>query len=160
MGGAAHSLWGFGRGRATAELSREGRLSREDRERGRGRGSYRRYYGPLWFQAVVDRRAHTAAVNAIASGSLRSTISAISHRIARSLSVSAPTSSDGRGLGAHFGDEAHPFRCMTTTWSRGLAAGASVRRRRAHVQLQPQLQLQHLSVAVPLRRGNGSLSSA
>jgi hypothetical protein len=33
----ARLLWGFGRGRATAELSREGRLSNEDGERGRGR---------------------------------------------------------------------------------------------------------------------------
>jgi hypothetical protein len=41
------------------------------------------------FQAVVDRRAEATAVNAMASGSQHST----SHRIARSLSVSAPTSS-------------------------------------------------------------------
>jgi hypothetical protein len=37
------------------------------------------------FQAVVDRRAEAAAVNAVASGSQHSTMSAISHRIARSL---------------------------------------------------------------------------
>jgi len=39
------------------------------------------------------RRADAAAVRAIASGSQHSTIKAISHRIARSLSVSAPMSS-------------------------------------------------------------------
>jgi hypothetical protein len=39
-----------------------------------------------------------------------------------------------------------------------LVIGLRVRKRRAHVQLQ--LQLRDLSVAVPLRRGNGSLSSA
>jgi hypothetical protein len=38
------------------------------------------------FQAVVDRRAETAAVNAIASGSQVSTMRAFSHRIARSSS--------------------------------------------------------------------------
>jgi hypothetical protein len=37
--------------------------------------------------------AEAAAVNAMASGSQLSTMRAISHRIARSLSVSAPTSS-------------------------------------------------------------------
>jgi hypothetical protein len=47
----------------------------------------------MWFQAVVYRRADAAAVNEIASGSQHSTMSAISHRIARSLSVSAPISS-------------------------------------------------------------------
>jgi hypothetical protein len=41
----------------------------------------------------VDRRAEAAAVNAMASGSQVSTISAISHRMARSLSVSAPINS-------------------------------------------------------------------
>jgi hypothetical protein len=47
----------------------------------------------MWFQAAVDRRAETAAVSAIASGSQHSTMSAISQRMARSLSVSAPMSS-------------------------------------------------------------------
>jgi hypothetical protein len=32
-----------------------------------------------WFQAVVDRRAETAAVNAMASGSQHSTMSALSN---------------------------------------------------------------------------------
>jgi hypothetical protein len=42
---------------------------------------------------VVDRRAEAAAVNAMASGSQHRTMSAISRRIAFSLSVSAPMSS-------------------------------------------------------------------
>jgi len=45
---------------------------------------------PIW---RLDRRAEAAAVNAIAKGSQDSTMSAISQRMARSLSVSAPTSS-------------------------------------------------------------------
>jgi hypothetical protein len=45
----------------------------------------------VWFQAVVYRRVDAAAVNAIASGSQVSTIKAMSHRMARSLSVPAPT---------------------------------------------------------------------
>jgi hypothetical protein len=55
-----------------------------------------------WFVAVIYRRADAAAVNAIARGSQHSTIRAISHRIARSLSVSArghPLPA-GHGLGA------------------------------------------------------------
>jgi hypothetical protein len=44
----------------------------------------------MWFQALVDRRAEAAVVNAMASGSQVSTMRAISHRIARLLSVSAP----------------------------------------------------------------------
>jgi hypothetical protein len=39
---------------------------------------------------VIDRRAETAAVNAIASGSQRRTMSAIRNRIARFESASAP----------------------------------------------------------------------
>jgi len=39
------------------------------------------------------RQADAAAISAIASGSQHRTLSAISHRIARSLSVSAPMSS-------------------------------------------------------------------
>jgi hypothetical protein len=35
-----------------------------------------------WFQAAVDGWAEAAAVSAIASGSQRSTVSAISHRMA------------------------------------------------------------------------------
>ena len=46
-----------------------------------------------WFQAVVDRGADTAAVNAIASGSQHSTMRAISHRIAFSSSVPIPINS-------------------------------------------------------------------
>jgi hypothetical protein len=42
---------------------------------------------------VVDRRAEAAAVNATASGSQHSTIRAMSHRMARSLSVSSPRNS-------------------------------------------------------------------
>jgi hypothetical protein len=46
-----------------------------------------------WFQAAVDRRADTAAVNAIASGSQHSTMRAISNRIARSSSPPMPINS-------------------------------------------------------------------
>jgi len=49
---------------------------------------------------VVDRRAEAAAVSAMASGSQHNTMSAISHRIGRSLSVSAPTSSATYRIGA------------------------------------------------------------
>jgi hypothetical protein len=42
---------------------------------------------------AAARMADAAAVSAMASGSQRRTMSAISHRIARSLSVSMPTSS-------------------------------------------------------------------
>jgi hypothetical protein len=47
----------------------------------------------MWFEAMVYRRADAVAVNAIASGSQHKTISATSHRIARSLSVPVPISS-------------------------------------------------------------------
>ena len=46
----------------------------------------------MWLE-TVDRRAEAAAVNAMASGSQHRTISAISHRMARSLSVSEAISS-------------------------------------------------------------------
>src|SRR5260370_11427776 len=46
----------------------------------------------MWLQ-TVDRRAEAAAVNAMASGSHHKTMSAINHRMARSLSVSEPISS-------------------------------------------------------------------
>jgi hypothetical protein len=63
------------------------------------------------------RRADAAAVSVMASGSQMRTMSAISHRIARSLSVSAPTSSATRRMGAAsvsicrpLGDHAGAFR--------------------------------------------------
>jgi hypothetical protein len=50
--------------------------------------------------ACGHRLAEAAAVRAIANGSQHSTMSAISHRIARSLSVSAPMSSATYLIGA------------------------------------------------------------
>jgi hypothetical protein len=47
----------------------------------------------LFPHQAVDRLAEAAAVNAMASGSRHKTMRAISHRTARSLSVSAPISS-------------------------------------------------------------------
>jgi hypothetical protein len=52
---------------------------------------------------VVDRRAETAAISAIASGSQRITVEAISHLIARPPSAFAPQEPfrhgvDGRGF--------------------------------------------------------------
>jgi hypothetical protein len=52
---------------------------------------------PCWHQRG---RTEAAAVRAIASGSQHKTMSATSHRIARSLSVSAPTSSATYRIGA------------------------------------------------------------
>jgi hypothetical protein len=49
---------------------------------------------------VVDRRADAAAIKAIASGSRRRTMSVISHRVARSLSVSSPTNAATYRMGA------------------------------------------------------------
>jgi hypothetical protein len=46
-----------------------------------------------WFQAVVDRRAETAAVNAMASGLQHGTMRAISNRIAVSWAVTPNTAS-------------------------------------------------------------------
>ena len=54
----------------------------------------------IWSQTVVDPQADVAAVNAIASGSQHSTIRAMSHRIARSESVSTPTNSAIYRIGA------------------------------------------------------------
>jgi hypothetical protein len=47
LGGAARSLWGFRRGRATAELSSEGRLSGEAGDAGWGRCAVR-MSGPVY----------------------------------------------------------------------------------------------------------------
>jgi hypothetical protein len=47
----------------------------------------------MWFPASVDHRADAAAVSPIASGSQHTTMRAMSHRIARSLSVSARSTS-------------------------------------------------------------------
>jgi hypothetical protein len=49
--------------------------SRHD-ARSPGHDSSQRYYRPNVFQAVVDRRAEAAAVNAMASGSQQKTIEA------------------------------------------------------------------------------------
>src|SRR5258708_25753791 len=53
-----------------------------------------------WRRACRQRCAAAAAVNAMASGSQHRTIRAISHRIAFSLSVSAPSSSATYRMGA------------------------------------------------------------
>jgi hypothetical protein len=61
----------------------------------------------MWFQAVVDRCADTAAVNAI-ERIAHSTIRAICNRIARLLSVSGPTSSATCSANVdNFGDGRH-----------------------------------------------------
>src|SRR5260370_22610544 len=54
----------------------------------------------MWPRTVVDRRADAATVSAIASGSQHRTMNAISHRIARSESVSIPSISATYLIGA------------------------------------------------------------
>jgi hypothetical protein len=63
--------------------------------------------------AMVDRRAEAAAVSAIASGSQHCTISDISHRIARSESVSTPANSATFRMGAVSVAACRPFSCDT-----------------------------------------------
>jgi hypothetical protein len=78
----------------------------------------------MWFQAVVYRRADAAAVNEIASGSQHSTMSAISHRIARSLSVSAPRSSATYRIGATSVSTCRPLAATEARSVFRLARGA------------------------------------
>jgi hypothetical protein len=76
------------------------------------------------FYAAVDGRAEAATVNAMASGLQHSTTRAISHRLARSLLVSAPTGSAasriGRlGFGLPSGLEPHPVHGLARARHRG-----------------------------------------
>jgi hypothetical protein len=64
----------------------------------------------VWSQTVVDPQADVAAVNAIASGSQHSTIRAMSHRIARSESVSAPSNPATYRMGAASVSACRPLR--------------------------------------------------
>ena len=119
---------------------------------------------------MVDRRADAAAVNAMAIRSQHSTIKAISHLIARSLSVCAPTRSATQRIGTASlsiwcslafsveGDEVRASRLRSSTSPRGISAGLPPFCRHGGLRLAPPISL--LIGEAPVEIGDGVLLDA